>query len=90
MWKNLRSGVWKYTVPCIRTSDGMPFAWCSRCEDILAHPGTNRTGTNALKNHPLSQKGKKGAKANGQKDIAEFLSQRKKVSILIITIINTK
>jgi hypothetical protein len=89
VWKSLRSGVWEYTVPCIRTSDGMPFAWCSRCEDILAHPATNRTGTNALKNHPLSKKCKKQATANGQKDITELLI-KKKVSILIITMINTK
>jgi hypothetical protein len=90
VWKNLRSGVWEYAVPCIRISDGKPFVWCSRCEDILGHPAINNAGTNTLKKHPLSKRCQKQAKVNGQKNIAEFLSQKKKVSILIITMINTK
>ena len=89
-WENLRSGVWNYIVPCIRTSDGKPFAWCSRCENILIHPTVNKTGTNALRHHPLSQKCQNKAKINGQKNIGEFLAQQKKVSLLIITMISTK
>ena len=76
-WKDMRSSIWEYFIPCLRVQDGKPFVYCKRCEHILEHPTTRSNGTQTLNRHPFSERCKKIAKMSNQRDITEYQTTKK-------------